>query len=430
MAELQGKFFAHWKGRNPWVDQNLKEIPGFLERAVKNTDHYRYLKRSHGDDTVAIWKVLNTPVKMKVFAWNNPKQEIDTVLSPIDSVRYYKHHLHTGLMSVDPHTGHIKAWVGGINHKYFKFDNVRQSRRQPGSTFKPIVYAAAMAEQAYSPCFEVIDAPQTFVLEAGGTWTARNFGEYTHNTYTLRQALAQSINTVAAFLMRRLKPGTVVDYARKFGITSPLDAVPALALGAGGDVSVYEMVGAYASFVNKGTWIEPTFITHITDKNGKVLYQHIPQKKEVLKEETAYLMTYMLRGATEEKGGTGLGLWRYEFRKNNQVACKTGTTQNYSDGWFMGMTKDLVTGVWVGGEERSIHFRTGDFGQGSRMAMPAYAFYTEKVFADPTLGYTKGEFPVPEEPLSVELNCARYKQIALTDSVIYRMPTGNPLDND
>lgn len=431
MQELQSKFFAHWRGRNPWVDEDMKEIPGFLNRAVRQTDHYSTLEKEYGDDSVSIYQVLRTPVKMRVFDWKSPNYEKDTMLSPIDSVRYYKHFLRAGMLCLDPHTGQAKAWVGGINHKYFKFDHVMQGKRQPGSAFKPLVYVTAIAERAFTPCDPVEDVPLTINLPEGGTWTAKNFSGYSYRTYTLRHALAQSINTAAAYLINEVKPATVIRYARQMGITTPLDPVPSLALGAGGDVSVFELTGAYSTFANKGTWIEPTYILEIRDKGGKLLYKHIPQRKEVLSEENAYMMTYMLRGATELSGGTGLGLYRYKFRQGNQVACKTGTTQNYSDGWFMGMTKDLVAGVWVGGEERSIHFRTGDFGQGSRMAMPAFGLFMDKVYADARLGYTKGEFPKPANPLSVELDCSKY-QVRRTrpDSTDYIMPTGNPLKNN
>ncbi|MCS6968479.1 MAG: transglycosylase domain-containing protein [Cytophagales bacterium] len=427
MKELQARFFEHWKGRNPWVDENFRELPDFIDKAIRRTDHYRILKNLYGDDTISIFQQLNTPVPMKVFSWQAPNYEIDTLMSPIDSVKYFKKFLHAGLMSLDPYTGHIKAWVGGINFKFFSYDHVRQGARQPGSAFKPIIYAVAIAEHGYSPCTEVVDAPQTFVLESGQTWTAKNFGAYTGNTYTLRQALAQSINTTAAFLMRRVRPSEVIRYARQMGITTPLDEVPSLALGAGGDVSVFDLTGAYATFVNKGVWIQPTYITHITDKNGKVLQRFVPQKREVFDEEKAYTMVYMLRGAAEERNGTGLGLYRYKFRQGTQVACKTGTTQNYSDGWFIGMTKDLVTGIWVGGDERSIHFRTGDYGQGSRMAMPIFGIYMDKIFADPQLApyNTKGEFPKPEN-FSVELDCSKAHQRIL-DSVSYLLPTSNPL---
>ncbi len=422
LQEYQPLFFEHWKGRNPWIDENFHELKGFLEREIKKTERYRTLKAKYGTQTDSIDYYLNKPDSITVFTWDTPNFEKDTVLSPVDSLRYYKHFLHAGMMSMDPYTGHIKAWVGGINHKYFKYDHVKQGFRQPGSTFKPIVYAAAINEKGFHPCFQVVDVPIAFDLPTGETWTPRNSGSYSGATLTLRQAMAQSVNTVAAYLMKEMNPATVVQYARKMGITSPLDSVPALSLGVS-DVSVYDLVGAYGTFVNRGVWTEPIFITHIEDKNGKVIYRQVPKNREVLDEETAYIMTYMLRGTLEEKNGTAMRLWQNDFKKANEVGGKTGTTSNYSDAWFMGITKELVSGVWVGAEDRSVHFRSIRYGQGSHQAMPIFAHYTEKVYADEDLGYTKGPFPEPSTGLSIELDCSKYqKQTAVSDSTRYLMP--------
>jgi penicillin-binding protein 1A len=432
IRKLQKEFLVHWKGRNPWIDESHREIKNFLESAQKKTERYKDLKRMFGDDSLHIRKIMNTPVKMKVFAWNSPTFEKDTMLSPVDSIRYYKHFLQTGMMAMEVKTGHIKAWVGGINHKYFKYDHVKQGARQPGSTFKPIVYATSIEEQGYSPCERVTDIPRTFVLPTGGTWTAKNSsGGYSGQSYTLRGALAQSVNTVAAYLMEKLKdPKIVVDYAHRLGITTPLDPVPALCLGSS-EVSVFDLVGAYATFANKGTWIEPNFILKIADKNGKVIFQKIPQKKEVISEQTAYIMTYLMRGSNED-GGTAWELNRYQFKKGNQIAAKTGTTSNYSDGWFVGMSKDLAVGVWTGGDDRSIHFRTIDLGAGAHMSLPTFARFLEQVYANQELmkqlGYGKGEFPKPEQ-FHIELDCSKYG-ISNRDSSEYFMPTGNPLVND
>lgn len=432
MRKLQKEFLVHWKGRNPWIDESYREIKNFLEIAQKKTERYKDLKRMFGDDSLHIKKIMNTPVKMKVFAWNSPTFEKDTMLSPIDSIRYYKHFLQTGMMAMEVKTGHIKAWVGGINHKYFKYDHVKQGSRQPGSTFKPIVYATSIEEQGYSPCERVTDIPRTFVLPTGGTWTAKNStGGYSERAYTLRQALGQSINTVAAYLMEKLKdPKIVVEYAHRLGITTPLDPVPALCLGSS-EVSVFDLVGAYSTFANKGTWVEPNFILKITDKNGKVIFQKIPQKKEVISEQTAYVMTYLMRGSNED-GGTAWELNRYQFKKGNQIAAKTGTTSNYSDGWFVGMSKDLAVGVWTGGDDRSIHFRTIDLGAGAHMSLPTFAKFLEQVYANQELmkqlGYGKGEFPKPEQ-LKIELDCSKYGS-SQRDSSEYFIPTGNPLIND
>ncbi|TAE00763.1 MAG: penicillin-binding protein [Bacteroidetes bacterium] len=427
MKELQKTFFEHWKGKNPWIDQNGQEIKGYLDLAQKNTDRYRDLKRQFGDDSVAIAKVMHEPIKMKIFTWENPQYEKDTILSPLDSIRYSNHFLHTGMTSMDPHTGQIKAWVGGINYKYFQFDNVTQPR-QPGSTFKPLVYMIAMKEHGYSPCDMVLDAPQTFILPGGGTWTAKNAdGGYSNQQYTLRNALARSINSVAALLMKKIKPANLIKYAKDLGITSRLDTVPALCLGAN-DVKVVDLTGAYATFANQGRWIEPHFITEIRDKNGKVIFKKEPRSHEIIDEKLAYLMTYMLRGSNEESGGTAWGLARYDFKKDNQIAGKTGTTNSHSDGWFMGMTKDLVTGVRVGGIKPTIHFRTS-VGQGAKMAMPIFAIYNEKVFKDPSLSKynQKGKFPEPAIKLDIELDCSKYRPISKPDSSMYIMPTSHPL---
>jgi len=412
MAYLQGKFDEHWKGRNPWIDENGVEIKNFVEVAARKTPYYRELRNRYGKDSDSIMIMMNRPYKMKIFTWDGEK---DTIMSQLDSIRHFKRFLQTGMMSMDPHTGHVKAWVGGINHKYFKYDHVKQGRRQPGSTFKPFVYATAI-DNGYSPCYEVVDAKTTYHMEGSTppTWSPPNFDHtYTNEKMTIRNALAKSINTVTAFMMKKIGPQNVVDMARRLGIESPLDPVLALSLGTS-DVSVFEMVGAYSTFVNEGTYTMPMYITRIEDKNGNILQEFPPRTVEALSEETAYLMLYMLRGATELPIGTAIGLSR-ELRGDNEIAAKTGTTNNYSDGWFMGLTKDLVSGVWVGGDDRSIHFRTSAFGVGGRMAMPIWEKYMKKVYADPTLGYEKGPFKKPSRPLSIEIDCDRYKNQYFND---------------
>lgn len=406
LTQLQEKFFEHWKGRNPWRNEKNREIKDYIKKVAKKTETYRKLVKRYGKDSDSIEIFMNTPRKIKVFSWQG---EIEKVLSPMDSIKYFKHFLHTGFMSMDPHTGHIKTWVGGINYKYFQYDHVKQGRRQPGSTFKPIVYTAAI-DNGFSPCYTVLDAPTTFtIMNADGTgdttWTPKNSdGVFTGEILTIRQGMARSVNSVTAHLMKKLGPRLVVEYGKKLGITSPLVDAPALCLGTC-DVSVYELVGAYSTFVNNGIWTEPIFVTRIEDKNGNVLQEFVPKTREALNEESAYLMIHMLKGATEEKGGTALGLNKYELRWNNEIGAKTGTTQNCSDGWFIGVLPQLVSGVWVGGEDRCIHFRTMEYGQGSRMAMPIWALYIEKIYADPSLGITKRRFLKPTKKLSVELIC-------------------------
>ncbi|MCH8515610.1 MAG: transglycosylase domain-containing protein [Cyclobacteriaceae bacterium] len=405
MAKLQKIFDDHWKGRNPWIDADGAELKGFIESVSKSSEHYRRYRDKYGQGHDSIDILMNTPKKMRLFSWDG---EVDSLISPMDSIRYYKRFLHTGFMAMDPNNGHIKAWVGGINHKYFKYDHVKQGKRQPGSTFKPIVYATAI-ESGYSPCYEVRDVPVTFqVVGDPPTWTPKNAsGQFSEEMLTIRQAMARSVNSVTAFLMQKVSPQAVVNMAQRLGIKSPLEAVPALSLGSS-DVSIYELTGAYSTFVNEGTWTEPFFITRIEDKNGVVLQEFVPNTIEALNEETAYLMLHMLKGATEERGGTALGL-SPELRMDNEIGAKTGTTSNYSDGWFVGVTKDLVAGVWVGGDNRSIRFRNMALGQGARTAMPIWEQFMLKVYKDEALGYEKGPFKKPNRRLSVEIDCDKVK---------------------
>jgi penicillin-binding protein 1A len=341
---------------------------------------------------------------MKVFSYEG---DIDTLMSTMDSMRYYKRFLQTGFVSMDPHSGHIKAWVGGVNHSHFKYDHVKQGKRQPGSTFKPFVYAAAI-ENGYGPCYTVIDQPVEINIPDQPTWRPNNAnGEFTYERMTIRSAMSQSVNSITAYMMKKLSPPVVVETAKRIGITSELEAVPALALGTV-DVSIMEMVGAFSTFVNKGEHITPIYIDRIEDKNGNVLHQFIPRKRPAMSEEHAYIMVYMLRGGTEEEGGTSQGLPWSIRNEGNEIGGKTGTTQNASDGWYMGITKDLVSGVWVGGDDRAIHFRSWLNGQGSRTARPIWSKYMSKVYEDPSLEITKGPFPKPERPISIEIDCSKY----------------------
>ncbi|MTI38867.1 penicillin-binding protein 1A [Fulvivirga lutimaris] len=422
MADLQKVFNEHWKGQNPWRDLQGREIPGFLENRFKNTEHYRALVKKYGAGNDSIKIVMNLPRKMTVFSWEG---EIDTVLSPLDSVKYYKHFLHTGMMSMDPHSGHIKAWVGGINHKFFKYDHVRQGKRQPGSTFKPFVYGAAV-ENGYPPCYEVPDAMVTFqVVGDPPTWSPPNHdGTYgSGELMTIRQGLARSVNTVTAFLMQQIQPQNVVDFAHRVGIESELEAVPSLCLGVN-DVSIFELVGAYSTFANMGISTKPYYISRIEDKNGNVIENFVPKTKQAISPQTAYKMLYMLRGGVEERGGSSQGL-SMELKIDNEIGGKTGTTNNASDGWYMGVTKDLVSGVWVGGDERSIHFRNWSLGQGSKTARPIWDQYMRSVYSDPTLGYEKGKFQQPPGGIDVALDCSRYGTVD-SDSTVVEEPAWDP----
>lgn len=405
MAGLQQAFYKEMGKRDPWIDENWQVIPGFIETAVKRTERYRILKERFGNQSDSIQLKLNEKKKMKVFSW---KGERDTLMSTMDSLAYYKKFLQAGFLSMDPHTGHIKAWVGGMDHKYFKFDHVKQGKRQPGSTFKPFVYAAAI-ENGYSPCYSVLDQPVEVYIPDQPAWSPSNAdGKFSYEKMTIRKAMAQSVNSVTAYMMKKLSPKLVIETARRLGITSELEEVPSLALGVN-DVSIYEMVGAFGTFVNKGEHTTPYYIDRIEDKNGNVLQQFTPKKRPAMSEEHAYLMTYMLRGGFEEESGTSQGV-PWTLREGNELGGKTGTTQNASDGWYMGISKDLVSGTWVGGDDRAIHFRSWTAGQGSRTARPIWVNYMAKVYADTSLGYTKGPFPRPERPLSIEIDCDKYEQ--------------------
>ncbi|GGZ23170.1 penicillin-binding protein 1A [Echinicola pacifica] len=404
MKELQEKFVQELRGREPWIDSNGRVIPNFLETMIKRTEAYRVAVKKYGANSDSVNIKLNEKRQMKVFSWE--KGEIDTLMSSMDSLRYYKTFLQAGFVSMDPQSGQIKAWVGGLNHKFFKYDHVREGKRQPGSTFKPFVYAAAI-ENGYGPCYTVVDQPVEVNIPGQPAWSPSNAdGKFTYEKMTIRQAMAQSINSVTAYMMKQISPEVVVETAHRLGITSDLDAVPALALGTS-DVSVLEMVGAMSTFVNLGEHIQPYYIDRIEDKNGNVLHQFPARKRPAMKEQDAYLMLHMLQGGFEERGGTSQGV-PMNLRQGNELGGKTGTTQNASDGWYMGLSKDLVSGVWVGGDDRAVHFRSWISGQGARTARPIWVKYMTKIYDDPSLGITRGPFRKPERPISIELDCEEY----------------------
>ena len=415
MKRLQNVFNKHWDGKNPWIDEKGYEIKDFLKNSIKRTKRYKELLKNNNGDTTKVFDILNEKKEMKVFSWD---QEIDTIFSVIDSLKYYKNFLQAGFISIEPKTGHIKAWVGGINHKYFKYDHVKQGKRQPGSTIKPIVYAAAI-DNGYSPCYPVVDAPVVFELPGQDPpyWRPDNHnGKWTGETMTLRKAMAKSVNSITAFITKKISPKTVVDYAKKLGIKSKLDPVPAVCLGAGGDVSLFDLVGSYSTFINKGIWTEPFFISRIEDKYGNLIQKFVPTKNEALSEETAFLMLHMLKGSKEEEGGTARGL-NPELTINNDVGAKTGTTQNASDGWFIGVTHNLVSGAWVGGDDRSIHFKDWAYGQGARTAMPIWQQYMLSVYNDSTTNINKGKFDKPSKKISIEIDCSVYNNDLKDDSL-------------
>ncbi|MFN8355343.1 MAG: transglycosylase domain-containing protein [Spirosomataceae bacterium] len=400
MKQLQRTFDGHWGKNNPWIDEQGNEIPGFIDTVAKRTDYYKFLQKKYKNNLDSIGVYMNKPHKMKVFAWN-AQGEKEVVMSAMDSIRYYKHFLQAGMMSMDPFNGYIKAWVGGLDYKYFKYDHVRQAKRQPGSTFKPIVYCSAIdGPKNLSPCYEVRDEPFEVEFEEGGekkVWRPRNAeGYFTYSRMTLRRAMARSINSVAARITNEVGADTVVHYARKLGIKSYLSPVPSIGLGSF-DVSLFEMISAYAPFLNGGFRTEPLLVARIEDQNGTVIHEFQAEREKVISEESAFLMRYMLQGGMQEPGGTSQNLWSFPELFPNYKAeygGKTGTTSNYSDGWFMNITPELVTGAWVGGDDRSIHFK-GKMGEGAKTALPLVGRFLVKVFTDPDLPYRPGPFPEP-----------------------------------
>lgn len=407
---LQKQLYKHMKRRKskkapfPW-DYSNKKIEQNLERTKKQTERYRVLKKA-GESKERIDSIFNTKVKMNLYTMNGP---VDTVLTPNDSILHNKYLLHHSLMSMDPQTGFIKAWVGGIDYKYFKYDNVKLGKRQVGSTFKPFVYATAIDQHKFSPCEEIPNIPVTFEKEEWGLeedWTPKNSDGKYGGVLSLKEALANSINSVTAFLMKKVGPKKVIDLARKMGIESNIPEAPSICLGTP-DVSLYEMVGAYGTFGNKGIYTKPIFITKIEDRNGTILFQYEPETTAVLSEEKAYAVLNLMEAVT--KKGTSIRL-KYKYKFKNPIAGKTGTTQNNMDGWFMGMVPNLVTGVWTGCQDPAIRFSDTRYGQGANMALPIWAEMMQRVYKDKSLDISKGEFEKPSTPMDIILDCDEYKE--------------------
>lgn len=403
----------------PFRDITEAEVESILNAAMRRSERWRLLKEA-GKTDEEIKASFYEPTKMQVFTWEGP---IDTLMRPIDSIRHYKSFLQASLLAMDPETGEIKAWVGNINYKHFKYDMVKTGKRQVGSTFKPFVYATAIDQLHMSPCDTLPNTPYT--IEAGKyglikSWTPENAGRKYGGMVSLKKALAESHNVITANLIDKTGPQTVIDLVKKLGIdTREMPAQPAIALGTS-DVTLYEMVAAYGVFANQGIYIEPTVITRIEDKNGTVLYENIPLTRDVISAESAYVTVKLLEGVTE--GGSGGRLRRtwegdnfykkymtgYPYGFTNPIAGKTGTTQNQSDGWFMGMVPNLVTGVWVGAEDRSAHFNTLTYGQGATMALPIWGYFMKMCYQDEELNVSKSAFTKPEH-VSIETDCDKWK---------------------
>ncbi len=435
MPRLQAEFFhQNTPKRNPtapFLDLSKSAVDSLLQKAMSRGERWRILKKA-GKTEKEIRASFYKPTKMSVFAWKDGKaSEVDTIMKPIDSMRYYKSFLHTGMMSMNPQTGHVKAWVGGINYKYFQYDHVKQGKRQVGSTFKPFIYATAIDQLHLSPCDELPNTQITIEANKFGNpepWTPRNSDNKYGGVRTLKNALANSINTITARLMDKVGPQPVVDLVRKLGVESEVLPVPSIALGTP-DVSVYEMVGAYSAFANQGVYTKPVMVTHIEDKNGTILYQFTPESRDVLSEEVAYVTVNLMQGVTQSGSGArlrtrGADAYRKDYKEiitgypyefKNPIAGKTGTTQNQSDGWFMGMVPNLVTGVWVGAEDRAAHFASITYGQGAAMALPIWGMYMRSCYENEELEISKSDFEKPKN-LSIEVDCANYKQDQGSDS--------------
>ena len=426
MKRLQAEFdVQNTKKRNktaPFLGLTKKEIKDLLHRSIKQSERWRKMKYDLKKPENEIYASFDKPTAMRIFSW---KGDIDTIMKPMDSMRYYKSFLRSGMMSLEPQSGHVKAWVGGFNYKHFKYDMVKQGKRQVGSTFKPFVYATAIDQLHLSPCEELPLSQITIPAgKMGNTkdWTPGNSDGKYGGVLTITDALANSVNTVTARLMDKVGPRQVIDLAQKLGVTSDIPPVPSIALGTP-DISIYEMVGAYATFANKGVYIKPTMVTIIADKNDTILEQFMPESRDVLSEESAYVTVKLMEGVTNAGSGRrlrteGAEKWNdvykeiitgYPYKFSNPIAGKTGTTQNQSDGWFMGMVPNLITGVWVGGEDRAVHFKSIAYGQGASMALPIWGSYMKSCFNDKDLGISTKKFEKPKN-LSIEVNCKDYKK--------------------
>ena len=427
MPNLQKEFFLQntpeLNPTAPFLEIEEEEEELIFERAMRRSERWRKMKIS-GKSEEEMFASFEKEVPMSIFSWNG---NIDTIMKPIDSIRYYKHFMQASMMSMEPQTGHVKAWVGGINYKHFQYDHVKQGKRQIGSTFKPFLYATAIDQLKLSPCDSLPDAIYCIEPNKFGNpepWCPTNTSDKYGGLRTLKNALANSKNTISSQLMDKVGPKPVADLARNLGIESFIPDVPAIALGTP-DLSVFEMVGAYGAFANQGIYVKPTMISRIEDKNGVLLYQSTPETKDVISEESAYVTVNLLEGVTKFGSGARLRhdipedernpVYRdvvtgYPYKFENAIAGKTGTTQNQSDGWFMGMVPNLVTGVWVGAEDRATHFETIAYGQGATMALPIWGLFMKKCYENESLGISAEDFLPPEE-LNIPIDCESIKPV-------------------
>ena len=421
MINLQKEFFIQndTVSSAPFTDLEEDQEEAIMKRAMRRSERWRKSKLA-GKTNDEIEESFNIPTNMNVFTWDG---DVDTLMSPIDSIRYYKHFLRAGMMSMNPKNGHVMAWVGGIDYRNFQYDHVMLSKRQIGSTFKPFLYATAIDQLKLSPCDmlpDLIHCIEPYKYGNPEPWCPTNSSDKYGGMRTLSNALANSKNTISAQLIDKVGPRPVANLARNLGVSSNIPNVPAIALGTP-DLSVYEMVGAYGAFANKGIYVKPIMVTKIEDKNGTIVYQSKPETRDVLSEESSYVTLKLLEGVTKFGSGARLRhdipedernyvyknvVTGYPYKFDNAIAGKTGTTQNQSDGWFIGMVPNLVTGVWVGGEDRSVHFKEIAYGQGATMSLPIWGLFMKKCYEDEELQVSKEDFEEPEV-LSIELDCSK-----------------------
>ena len=427
LKTLQTLFDAYWQGQNPWTDSHGKEIPGFIEQRAEACPYYIHLAKKYKSQPDSIAFYMNRKKRMKVFSY---KGERDTTFSSMDSIRYYKKLLHSGFVTLEPNTGYVKSWVGDLDFKHFKFDNVRQSKRQPGSTFKGFLYAAAL-DNGYGICDSIRDEAVSIEYTEKGekkVWAPHNASwEFSNANMTIKYAFAKSINSVAARLTQKLGWAKVIEYAKRMGIRSELENVPSVSLGSS-DVSLYELTAAYAPFVNGGYRVSPILVTRIEDREGNVLAEFHPRREKVLSDQTAFLMQQLLQAGLSEPGATTSNLYTYDmFRYNTDFGGKTGTSQNHSDGWFIGVSPNLMGGSWVGCEDRAVHFRSAQ-GEGSKTALPIFGRFMEKVMKDDNYQYIKAKFKKPEFSLAKNYQC--HTPSVKKDSAKLEEKLTNELRND
>lgn len=433
MKTIQRRFYSVWGNEDPWEDSEGKKVD-YPDRAMRSLPIYKLLEKKYPNNPDSISSWFNKKKKMRIFTW---KGDRDTLFSTMDSIRYYGKMMNTGMMTLDPFNGKIKVWVGGLDHKYFKYDHVNQSKRQAGSTFKPFAYLAAL-ESGLGPCDKFTDKPVRIAYQEKGKteyWEPKNASwSNSYSEMSLRLAMARSVNTITAQITEKVGWDNVVKWAHECGIDSRLESVPSVSLGPN-DVTVFEMVRAYGTFLNGGLKTDPILVEKITDLDGNLIEEFTAKTKRVLTEEMSWLMLYMLRGGMEEPGGTSQALWEWDlWKKGNQIGGKTGTSSDYVDAWYMGVTKDLVTGIWVGCDERTAHFKNGETGEGSRTALPIFGKFMEKVYKDSSTGYTMGPFPKAKVKITKDINCPTPRYVPDTtsndslevDSTNFEIPTVEP----